>query len=373
MDHAGILIASTSAGTGHVRAAEALREALTEREPALRIEHVDVLDLAPRWVRAAYGGGFELMAARVPTLWRELYRWTDGPDSDRPRWGPAAERLLFRAFHRLLTSADWRLCLCTHFLPCQLAAGRPGLPPFALVVTDFGLHRYWVQPGVRRYFTATETLASAIRQRAGDARIEARGIPIDPAFATAPTPAEARGTLGLGADRPVALIMGGGLGLGLEESVEAALAATPARVQLLAVCGRNEGAHARLASSGIPAERLRVFGYVQGIERYIAAADVVVTKPGGLTTSEALALGRPLILTRAIPGHEEENVRTLLNMGAALHAPDVKALQRALEQVYTRPTVLVRLGTAARRLGRPNAARSIAGAAWREYFLQLAA
>lgn len=373
MDRPGVLIASTCAGSGHVRAAEALRQALAERCPALRIEHVDVLELAPRWVRAAYGGGFELVAARAPSLWRELYRWTDGPGTDRPRWGPAAERLLFRQFQRLLTSGDWQLCLCTHFLPCQLMAGRPGLPPFALVVTDFGLHRYWVQPGVDRYFAATASVASAIRRRAGNARVETRGIPIAPAFAAAPPEAAARTMLGLDPDRPVALIMGGGFGLGIEDSVDAALAGTPARVQVLAVCGRNESARTRLASRSIPPERLRVFGYIDRMERSIAAADVVVTKPGGLTTSEALALGRPLLLTRAIPGHEEANVRALVQAGAALHVPGRRALQTALAQVYTNPAVLVRLAAAARRLGRPNAARSIASAAWRQYFLRAAA
>ncbi|HEX2188750.1 MAG TPA: hypothetical protein VHG51_07605, partial [Longimicrobiaceae bacterium] len=166
----GVLIVSASTGTGHLRAGEALRQAFAERDPALRVEHVDLLGLAPRWVRAAYGAGYELVAARAPWLWERIYHRTDGEDHDHARWGPLAQRLLFREFRRLLLAGPWRLCLCTHFLPCQLAAGRPGLPPFALVVTDFTLHRYWAQPAVRRYFVATEALGAELRGRVRGAR-----------------------------------------------------------------------------------------------------------------------------------------------------------------------------------------------------------
>lgn len=160
-----ILIVSASAGTGHLRAADAVAAALAERHPHLHREHVDLLTLAPRWVRAVYGTGYEMVAARAPGLWGGIYRATDGVDADAARWGPAAERTLFRAFAGLLRARRWSACLCTHFLPAQLAAGRPGLPPFALAVTDFTLHRVWAQRGVGQYFVATETLARQLSAR----------------------------------------------------------------------------------------------------------------------------------------------------------------------------------------------------------------
>jgi processive 1,2-diacylglycerol beta-glucosyltransferase len=366
MGRQGVLVVSASTGTGHVRAGEALRQALEEREPRLRVRHVDLLELAPRWVRAAYGTGYEVVAARAPWLWERIYHRTDGEEQDRSRWGPLAHRLVFREFRRLLLAEPWRLCLCTHFLPCQLAAGRTGLPPFSLVVTDFTLHRYWVQPGVGRYFVATDALGDELRARAPGARIQATGIPVAPAFADAPPRAEARAALGLDPDRPAALVMGGGLGLGVEEMARAALASDTAGVQLLAVCGRNAGARARLEALGLPPERLRVFGYVGGVERFVAAADVVVTKPGGLSTSEALALGRPLLLARPIPGAEEGNTRALVAAGAALPAADGRALRQALERVFGEAGVLTGLAAAARRMGRPHAARAVAGAVLRE-------
>jgi processive 1,2-diacylglycerol beta-glucosyltransferase len=364
---AGVLVVSASAGTGHLRAAEALQSSLASSDSDLRVDHIDILDLAPSWVHSAYGGGFELMATHAPWLWRELYERTDGPSGSEARWGNLARRILFREFGRLLSSAEWRFVLCTHFLPAQLAAGRVGLPPFGVVVTDFTVHRYWVQSGVDRYFVATEDLATELRSRARGALVEATGIPIAPRFGAAPSRAEARAEVGLDPSRPVALVVGGGMGLGIEETVRSVLSAGVPSLQVVAVCGRNEAARARLAGLGIPADELRVHGYLSGIERYLAAADLVVTKPGGLTTSEALALGCPLLLTRPIPGQEEGNVRTLTAAGAALSAPDAESLRRALGWAFGEPGVLAALGASARRIGRPDAAARVTESVRREY------
>src|SRR5688572_14763661 len=120
-----VLVVSASTGTGHMQAADALRQCLNQTRPELEVQHIDLLALAPRWVRAAYGDGYELMATRAPWLWRELYRRTDSPAPDLARWGPVIHRTLFYEFHRLLRSRPWSICLCTHYLPGQLAAGAP--------------------------------------------------------------------------------------------------------------------------------------------------------------------------------------------------------------------------------------------------------
>ena len=244
-----VLIVSAANGTGHLRAAEAVREALAARDGRARGAR-GAASIAPKWVRAFYGSLFEKMVSRAPRVWKEIYRLTDGDDHDSARWAPVAHRTLFREFRRLLRSRLWSMCLGTHFLPCQLAAGRPGLPPFGLVITDFGLHRFWAQPGVGTYFVATETLAGELRRRVHGARVEATGIPIAPEFAHPPSQAEARAALGLAQDRPVALVMGGGLGIGVAEGALAALQATDPAVQVMAVCARNYEARCRLSARG---------------------------------------------------------------------------------------------------------------------------
>ena len=354
-----ILVMSASAGTGHVRAGEALREAC--RAQGWDAEHVDVLELAPGWLRTAYGGGFELLARRAPRVWKGIYSFADGPADDDARWAPLARRVLFREFHRLLRSNSWAACVCTHFLPAQLAAGRGGHGvPFSLVVTDFELHRYWVQPRVSRYFVAHESLAGALQQRLPSAQVHVTGIPLASGFAAAPRWREARTRLGIPVDGRIAVLVGGGLGLGLEESVLAALGTRVRDLQLVVACGRNAGVASRLRALGLEETRLKVLDNVADMPALLAAADVVVTKPGGLTTSEALALGRPLVLTRAIPGHEEANARFLAAHGAALLAPTTELLQRALFRLFSRPAAWAMRAAASGQLGRPRAASDVA-------------
>lgn len=366
------LIVSVSAGTGHVRAGEALRTAFDDVGYS-RVEHVDVLDLAPRWVRTAYGGGFELVASRAPGVWRGVYRLSDGPDGDDAKWGPIAHRVLFRAFRRLLLSERWAFCASTHFLPGQLAAGLPGHPPIALVVTDFMLHRYWVQPRVREYFVATRDTARALRQRLPNADALATGIPVAAAFARPAERTQARVKYDISADSRVALVMGGGLGIGVEANVRAALDARVPGLQIVAVCGRNRTAYERLRSLAVPEAQLRVHGYADDVAGIIAASDVVVTKPGGLTCSETLALGRPLVLTRAIPGHEEANVRYLTARGAAVSAPATADVGPALRSILLDAGTYRHAADAAREIGTPFAARDIALAMTQHHVLRAVA
>lgn len=362
MQDKGVLIVSASAGTGHLRAAEALAGAFHDVAPGLRVSSVDLLQLAPRWVRTAYGPGYERLAMRAPRVWGEIYRWTDYGAHDRPSWAPVARNLLFREFQRLLRDGGWSACVSTHFLPCQLAAGAPGLPPMSLVVTDFELHRVWLQPGAARVFVATEAMAGAYRARVPGVPVQASGIPVGPRFAAAPSREQARQELGMDPARPVVLVMGGGLGLGVEEAARAALDAAGDDVQVVAVCGRNEAARARLSALGVAPSRLAVHGHVGGMERFISAADLVATKPGGLTTSETLALGRPLLLTPAIPGVEEGNMRALSAAGAALPAPTDDAMRQAFARAFREPGLLQRLAAAAAALGRPHSAATVARA-----------
>jgi processive 1,2-diacylglycerol beta-glucosyltransferase len=365
-----VLIVSASAGAGHVRAGEALREAFEAAgTPA---DHVDVLALAPRWVRAAYGGGFKLLAARAPGVWRGIYTLCDGPAGDAARWGPVAHRILFRAFRRLLAAGRWRYGVCTHFLPTQLAAGSVGTPRFALVMTDFTLHRYWVQPRVRDYFVPDEAAARGVRRRLPAANVSVTGIPVGSRFAPADR-ARARDSFGLPQHARVVVVMGGGFGLGVDGTAEAALAAPVAGMHVLAVCGGNAEARARLDARAATDSRLLVSGHVDDVDRFMAAADVVITKPGGLSTSEALAVGRPMIVTRPIPGHEDANARLLVQAGAAIAARESADVTAALAQVFAVPGLRARMTHAAALAGRPHAANAIVRIVQQRLLRQIAA
>lgn len=358
----GILILSAGAGTGHIRAGEAVEEAVRARAPARRVEHVDVLDLAPDWVATAYGDGFEFLAARAPEVWRGIYRLSDGDDDGQTRLWSMAARVLFREFRRMVRDGPWGRCLCTHFLPGQLVAGRPGFPPFSMVVTDFTLHRYWVQPGIDRYYVPTEAMASALGERLPGTPVHATGVPLRAGFRARPLRGEARRELGIGRDRPVLLVLSGGMGIDVAERAEAALSAPVDDLLVVAICGRNHAARERLEALDVPADQIQVHGYVHRMASFMAASDLILSKPGGLTASEALAAGRPLLLTRPIPGHEEGNAEELSSAGVAVTVNDPEQITRSVAELLGDPARLERIGDRAAVLGRPDAADDVAAA-----------
>lgn len=358
----GILILSAGAGTGHIRAGEAVEEALRSRAPARRVEHIDVLELAPDWVESAYGGGFEFLAARAPEVWRRIYELSDGPDDGQTRLWSMAARVLFREFRRKLRAGPWGRCVCTHFLPGQLVAGRPGFPPLSMAITDYQLHRYWVQPGIDRYYVPTDAMASALRSRLPGTPVHATGVPLRSGFRGRPLRGEARRELGLPRDRPVLLVLSGGMGIDVAERAGAALDAPVDDLLVVAICGRNRTARTRLDALDVPDRRLRVHGYVHRMESFMAASDLILTKPGGLTVSEALAVGRPMLLTRPIPGHEEGNAEEMRRAGAAVTVDGPSEITRAVADLLGDPGRLAKLSDRAAVLGSPDAADEVAAA-----------
>lgn len=223
-----------------------------------------------------------------------------------------------------------------------------------------------MQRRVDSYFVANWQMADELRRRLPRALVEVSGIPVDPALASAPTQRAARCGLQLDADRPVVLVMGGGFGLGVEAAANAALAARTPGLQVLVVCGRNAAAQRRLTQTAaeLPelSRSLHVVGFVNDVDRYMAAADLIVTKPGGLTTSESLALSRPLLLTRGMPGHEEANVRFLTAIDAALATPTGATVSAGVERFFDDAHVRASLRSGAALAATPFAAPRIAQA-----------
>lgn len=361
-----LLILSASAGAGHVRAAQALEEAARLHHPDVECRHLDILELTDAAYRKAYAGGYLKLVNRAPALWAALYRSSDTVRERRARdrFVRFFDRLEFAPFRRFLAEYAPDAVLTTHFLPCQVLvperAGGRFTMPLGVVITDFDVHAFWVQPSADRFFVGSDEVAAVLAARGiPEARIEVAGIPVLRAFAPAAEPAEARGTLGLAVDLPTVLVSAGGAGVGaLDTTVSAVLECGP--VQVLAVAGRNHTARQRLAGMPVPpGSRLVSFGFVDSMAQLLAAADLVVAKSGGLTTAECLAVGVPMVVRDPIPGQEERNADYLLEQGAGVKAHSLPVLRFKLSALLRDPARLARMRLAARAAGRPDAAHQI--------------
>ncbi len=363
-----ILLLSVSAGAGHVRAAEALRRYAEEHDGVTAL-HLDVMDYVPASFRKIYADFYIQLVNKHPQLWGWLYQASSEarPNSPLQKLRRAMERLNTRALHRAIEEFGPDAIICTHFLPAEMLMHeirRNRLDtPVWVQVTDFDLHRMWVIPHMTGYFAANDEIAFRM-QASGipEASIHATGIPIMPAFAAPPEREACAAELGVDPQRPAFLLMGGGAGVGKLEQVAERLLELPGNFQLIVLAGKNAAALATLQSlAERHAGRLFPQGFTDKVERLMACADLVITKPGGLTTSECLAMGRPMIVNAPIPGQEERNADFLLEQGAAMKAIDEIALAYRIRQLVATPERLQSMAQRARALGRPHAAREVLG------------
>jgi processive 1,2-diacylglycerol beta-glucosyltransferase len=363
-----ILVLSASVGAGHLRAAQAVELALREVVPQATVRNLDVLELTNSLFRRLYGRAYLDLVNRAPHVLGYFYDMLDRPrrpNSKRDRLRLALEKLNLRHFTRLLHEEPWDLVINTHFLPAEIIAAQRRKHKLTLpqvtATTDFETHRLWVNQPCDHYFTATEEGARNLQAwGVPPEQTTVTGIPIHPVFARAKDPAACRAKLGLGGDRPVVLQLAGGFGVGPIEKLYQALLAVERPLDLVVVAGRNEKLKAELEAIPTgPKHRVRILGFTDQIDEWMAAADLVVSKPGGLTTSEALARGAVMVVVNPIPGQESRNSDYLLENGAAIKGNNVATLAYKVDALLADQKRLAQLKANVTRLARPRAAYDV--------------
>src|SRR5882724_10055420 len=365
-----VLLLSASSGAGHVRAAQALEKAFDARGDCV-VEQIDAMEYASKLFQRIYDKTYISIVRRAPNLMGVLYDRTDQP------WQRMKRRLVFDRLNtapmvRLLKRVQPDLCVSTHFLPAEiiawLIAKKKLSAKSAIVVTDYDVHAIWLCKTVHRYYVALDESVEYLAQ-VGVPReiIRTAGIPVDPVFATALDRAEVRRKLGLDSVATVLLVAAGGYGVGPMEQLVSALLNLKQGWQIVAIAGKSEKLRRRVEKlaekSGTlqsGAKRLIAVGFTQEMDRYMAAADLLVGKAGGLTTSEALARGLPMALIEPIPGQEERNADHLLEEGAVIRCNNLPAAAWKIAALLDDSARLARMREAARDLGRPSAAAAIA-------------
>jgi processive 1,2-diacylglycerol beta-glucosyltransferase len=353
-------------GVGHTAAAQAVRRALLALEPSLETQTVDSYKYAASIFSKVVADGYIGMVKTVPQVYSFIY--------DRAERATHVPK--FRRFVSQYTAANLRklvderkpdVVVCTHAFPCGVMAEYkrqfdPDLPVVG-IVTDFVVHPFWIYPNIDAYSVATpEMRATLVARGVADDRVLLSGIPIDPRFATPRLPVERlRAELDLPADRRIVLIMGGGVGIGPLDKMMRALGTVDVPLAAVVIVGNNKGLERRVvAAAERTAYPLRVFGFVNNVFDYMHASDVLLSKPGGLTSSEALAAQIPMILVKPLPGQEERNTRYLVARRAAIRARGEQELARAVTDVLTSDSSRARLHERMATLRHPDAARDVA-------------
>lgn len=317
-------------------------------------------------VSGVVSNGYLRMVKTIPQMYRYIYdRAERATEVGRVRrW---AQNFTAENLRPLLQRERPDAVVCTHAFPCGAMAEYKrryaDAPPVVAIVTDFAVHGFWIHRNIDRYVISTDAMRRALLARRVPARaIFAGGIPVRPQFARQDESMTAlRERLHVPHDRAVVLLMGGGLGIAPLERMLCELDAVRTPIAAVVIAGRNARVERRLMRTaetvGYPVRALR---FVDNVYDYMHAADLLVTKPGGLSSAEALVAGVPLVLSKPLPGQEERNARVLVGAGAAIAAEKPSELPDAVETVLQSASLRERMQRAARSLARPDAARAAA-------------
>ena len=360
----GLMIVTAGVGTGHHAVTRALTDALRSGRPSVRPKLVEALAMTPRAFRLLYAGGFAAAMSRAPRAYGFAYRLSNRPHTPQRSWGERlrlwGEARMLRRFGRLIAERRPELVVNTHFLTAPYIARLRQKGRFAgrqvVVVTDIEAHRYWYSERVERYFVPTEYTAGIVRRWGiPPERITISGIPVHPRWTRPLDRGRVLSDWRLPADRSIVVLSGGaaftcGPVLRIARDILRTCDA-----HLVPLAGRNKQLLARFAKLPEAPRRVSPVGFTNRMNELVEAASLMVTKAGGIITSECLAKGTPMVLLNPVPGHEAGNAEHLAQCGAAVIGRTAKQTAGHVSRLLSNPQELEQMTDAARRLHRPGA------------------
>jgi processive 1,2-diacylglycerol beta-glucosyltransferase len=360
-----VLILSASVGSGHVKAADALARVMRGRSDVEEVLSDDSLDHTNVLHKQFYSTLYKKLSSMLPEFLGWWYETSDDP------WVADKGRLLIdlpQALPLINLVREFRpdVILCTHFMPAGviswLIANGKLEARLGVVITDFHFHAFWITRAFNWYFVAQEDDKIHMEALGLPAdRIEVTGIPVEPEFGAPVNVDAVLERHGLRSGRPTILVAGGALGMSPATAVVRQLLQVDRDFQAIIVCGKNEEMQNEIVEllKDRPAD-FRVLGYTKDMSDFMSVATILLSKPGGMTTAEAVACGLPMMILDPIGGQEERNADVLLEAGAAVKCTEVTLVAHKLRRLLDDPERLRQMSRNARNLGRPNAASEIA-------------
>ena len=360
-----ILIVSVKAGAGHLKAAEAVEAAFRRYQPHAEVKNIDLLDYSNDLIKYLYGKMYLDVVKVIPELYAYTYKhYESSKQFIKPRF--LIDKLNFSDVFQLVEEFNPDVVVATHFISEAVLENyrRKKKKRFKIVVTltDYEFHSVWLVSNVDSYFTATEEVKdSLLFYGVPPEKIVMSGIPIHPKFSEKKDKKELLAKYGLNKQSPIVLISAGSFGVTPLGEVMADFRAIKDEFQMVVVCGNNANLRKDLEMKQKSEPRLKkVFGFVDFMDELMALSDLLITKPGGITVSESIATGVPMILIEPIPGQEEANADYLVEQGVAVKARNLAVLLSKLGLLVRDPEKLRAMSERAKVISHPFAAKTIA-------------
>lgn len=360
-----VLLLTASFGSGHNQAAYAVQEALRERDA--QVEVIDYVGLLNPALRSFAKFSLIQGVQKAPSLYGLFYKSMSKiePDSALQRY---VNHLGIERMEDYIRYYRPDVVASTFPTPMGVVGelrrtGGIDLPNVA-IVTDYTAHRQWYHDHADHYFVATnEVKRDLVSYGVSPDAIDVAGIPLRRKFSSenvrqllANREQLAR-EMGFSQSSPIVLLMGGGSGILADASVWESFI-PDSGMQYIIICGQNRRMQRRFAA--LQNDRVKVFGFTSEIDRLMAVADVIVTKPGGLTLTESMTMQLPMVLYRPIPGQEEANAAFAARAGVAVSVRTAREAQQFLLNAREDPSILSRMRQASGALPTCGAAERIA-------------
>ncbi len=366
-----VLVLSAGIGSGHNTAAAVLEASLKADPDVARVLTIDVLDTASDLYRTVYDDAYFAMVEAVPWLVGWGYDKGDAPfrlGNSLSLW----DRFNTHVTVRTIKSYRPDVVICTHFLPTRLISLllNRGLlrSPLNVVTTDYDFQGLWLSSPFTQFFVARdETKAHMVDLGLPTDRITVSGIPVNPDLGDPVDRAQILSGYGLDPEIPTLLISAGAAGGSYTHAIVQQTLRMQNSFQAIVVCGHNDELKREIDAIVRPRrERYQVLGFTTDMGNLMRAATLFVGKPGGLSSSECMASGLPMILIKPIPGQEVRNSDFLLEEGAAVRCNYDTTVGYKIDTLLADPERIEQMAASARRLGRPQAGPRIATAAMGE-------
>lgn len=358
-----VLILSVTAGQGHNQTAKVISDYLNDI--GVESSYMDTLEYVNPVLAESVSKGYLLSTKSLPKLYGGVYRMAEKRDADNiaNNFSKNFNVMKSKKLAAYILSEKPDVVVCTHIFAGILLTYINRTQPLPCktvgIVTDFTFHPYWEDSDLDYYVTASELLThQAGKKGIAEHKVKPIGIPIHPKFASRMDKHKARAALGL-PDMRTVLVMSGSMGYGKIEAEIRELDKTPMDFQIVSVCGNNERLKRKIDKLELK-KTIYNYGFKDNVDMFMDAADCIVTKPGGLTTSEALAKGLPIIMTNPIPGQEDRNVEFLLNNGAAFRTSSTYTIDEVIYQLFTNQMRRRLLRATVKALGKPNSTKDFA-------------
>lgn len=373
-----VLLLYAKVGNGHFKAAENIKIALQEIDENIEIDYEDGLEYSSALTNKLIIKGYASLARSMPKLWGTIYNNSDKQDLNAVgEINKMVNKALTIRLKKMLRIRRPDIIISTHPFVSHMCAylKRKGKTNAKIisVMTDYGIHNMWLEENkyIDKFMVATDEMKGDCVREYGvaESKIFVTGIPVSKRFSESYDKYQTLKDLGLSQGKTTLLFFaGGGLGLGKSEVIFEELINSDYDFQIIAVTGKNEKQKERFeAIANRSNKNITVLGFTDKVPELMSASDFVITKPGGLTSTECLAMCKPMIIINPIPGQEEQNSIYFTNNGTALRTYKNEPLEHVLDIVMNNSKRVEQMIEMCKMIGKPNASYDVANEAIKLY------